>query len=234
MQLIGFLINHVYRSLFIRGEGGYRSAYSLLKIFFIATTLYAYICSHSVLTIYLVALITLMALLDQGLYWILSSTILSLIPGLWYGLSALIMSLLNLSRPVSPETAVWIGFRTFTLSYMIIFYATLISPVKLYNTLLRIRGEYASAPLLLWRTIPYGLTNMNTSLAIALLKNEKIWRRIAPATASLIEMGDLIKKNSFYKLVIKPKHMLKTKRSLRHETILIATSLTTLTLAIIM
>ena len=104
---------------------------------------------------------------------------------------------------------------------MILFIASIISPTKTANILLRIKREASTIPLLLWRITPYGLTTTMDSLAIGRLKKEKTKARIAPAIASLMEYGDLVKEINYYRLMSTPKYPIPIENSLKYTIILL-------------
>lgn len=228
MPIISFLVNHIYKSLFLRGEEGFRKAHAIVKTLFILTTIYLYVVKHDYLsTFYLLTLVVLLSLVDKGVKWIYSVTILSLIPALWYALTSYLFILLGLTTQHVDTPLVFL--RTFTLSYMIIFYASIISPTTIYNILLRIGlRRQAVAPLLTWRIIPYGLVNMVEALSITKLKKEKIGRRIAPAIASIIEIGNNIRESSYPKIYGEPTYAIPRKTSREYNIILGTTIIVTI------
>ncbi len=175
-----------------------------------------------------------MGLLDKGFKWVVSSSFLSLIPAIWYGLTAYLFAVTGLSRPVTLYNILWIFLRTFTLSYMILSYASMFSPSKTYNLLLKLGlGKYSVVPLAVWRLVPYGLTNMVESLAIGELKKESVRKRLAPALASIIEAGDLVKISSYYKLYVEPRYSLPIGIDNKYNLVLVTFIVLTITITVL-
>jgi len=232
--LIGVLINHIYRSMFLTGDQGLKNTDSILKIIFVFSTIYSFILFKEYLTIYLLTLFIILGLIDKGVKWFYSVSILSLIPSTWYSLVAYIFSITGISEYVSLIRILWIFIRTYTFTYMIIFYVSIINPLNIYNLLLKIKlSRYSIIPVMTWRIIPYSLNNMIDSLAIGQLKKEKTTQRLAPAIASMIETGELVKESSYYKIYTKPQIEIPIKKSIKHNLILIITTITTITLTLI-
>ncbi len=234
MHVIGFLIQHVYRSLFLTGETGFRNTYSLVKIVFIATTLYCFLPLNLLTTFYLLILFSILGLIDKGVKWIISTYTLSSIPSIWYGLSTLLLSIIGYIPYTPPLNIGFIILRTFTFSTMILFYASIISPTRIYNILYKLGLEkQAVIPLLTWRLIPYGLTNMVESLAIGKLKNEGIRERLPPAIASMIELGEMVRESAYYKIYVKPRHCLPVENTIVSNIVLLISTLTSLAIALL-
>jgi hypothetical protein len=201
MRIIGLLIDLVYKSLFLRGEGGYRSVCLPLKILFVVVSIYYFLVSGMYGSIILIIIVSILGLLDYGYKWIISAYTLSSIPGVWYALTAYILGLLNPSLMPNIWGLLSIYFRTTCFSYLLLFILAITSPTRLANIIYRLGfGKTASAPLLLWRMMPYGLKAMQESLAIGELKGEPVSKRLAPAIASLIEYSKYVGEANYYRL----------------------------------
>jgi hypothetical protein len=207
--------------LFLTGESGFRRANPILKLLYLATALYIFITRMDYLSsIYITILSCILGGLDKGVRWVYSALVLSAIPAAWFGLTTYVMIVAGMVHGHYDPILVFI--RTIALSIIILFYASITSPTRVYNIMVRLGLErYAVTPLLTWRIIPYGLKNMVESLAITSLKRERIGRRIAPAIASIIELGDNIRLSSYPKIYNPPHKTIPYKGSHIHDLALI-------------
>ncbi len=234
MRIIGVLIDLVYKSLFLRGESGYRSVYSLVKMFFIIVSLYYFLVSGMNGSVILIIIVSILGLLDYGREWVISAYTLSSIPGIWYALTAYILGLFNPSLMPSIYGLLSIYLRTTCFSYILLFILAIISPTRLTNIIYRLGfRENASAPLLLWRMMPYGLKAMQESLAIGELKGEPVSRRLAPAIASLIEYSRYVDEANYYRLRSPMRRSIPLLIDKKYSVILLIASLIILLLIII-
>ncbi len=222
MSLIGVLVGLVYKTFFLMGETSYRKTPTLLKLLFTITSLIVLIYNPYTGSIIVLALVSVLGFLGYTGKWVYASLILSSIPGIWYALTAYMLGLVGLTQSITLIQALWIYIRTTTISYLILFIASMISPTKTANLLLRVKREAATTPILLWRITPYGLTTIMESLAIGKLKKEKTKTRIAPAMASLIEYGELVKEINYYRLLSGPKYPIPIEDSVKHSIILLS------------
>ncbi|MET1160124.1 MAG: hypothetical protein ABWW65_04105 [Thermoprotei archaeon] len=201
MQLIGALVYHVYKALFMRGETSLRRADTLSKILFIIATITYFTLSRYYAPVVLLVVAIVLGIWSNGFKWFSSAGLLALIPSAWYAITSYIVVLLGLPYRLEPLDIFWIGFRTYSLSILILLYFTMISSTKLYNILVRLGiNKYAIVPQLIWRLIPQGLIYVYESLSISSVKRESLRNRLAPAIASIIELGNLTKLNSYYKI----------------------------------
>ncbi len=200
MQIIGALVGLIYRSLFMSGETGLKTVPSVLKITLIILSALTYIPFYSEPYIP-VLILSIIGLLGLNRWWVGASLALSSIPGIWYGLTAYLFGFLGFAAHISPIDALMIYFRTTYISFLVLFAGSIISPVQLSNFLIKIGlGDKAITPIILWRTMPAGLHDMMESLAIGTLKGEKAWKRLGPATASMIEYSQFVWENNYYRL----------------------------------
>ncbi len=221
MPLIGALVGLVYKTFFLMGESSYRKTPTLLKLFFTITSLTVLFYNPYIGSIIILVLVSVLGVLGYTSKWVYASLTLSSIPGIWYALTAYILGLAGLTQSITLMQALWIYIRTTTISYLILFIASMISPTKTANMLLHIKREVATTPILLWRITPYGLTTIMESLAIGKLKKEKTKTRIAPAIASLIEYGELVKEINYYRLMNEPRYPIPIENSVKHTIILL-------------
>ncbi|MCD6195778.1 MAG: hypothetical protein J7J82_03220 [Staphylothermus sp.] len=221
MSLIGVLVGLVYKTFFLMGETSYRKTPTLLKLLFTITSLTVLIYNPYTGSIIILVLVSVLGFLGYTGKWVYASLTLSSIPGIWYALTAFILGLAGLTQSITLIQALWIYIRTTTISYLILFIASMISPTKIANMLLHVKREAATTPILLWRITPYGLTTIMESLAIGRLKKEKTKTRIAPAMASLIEYGELVKEINYYRLMSELKYPIPIKNSVKHTIILL-------------
>ncbi len=174
-------------------------------------------------------MIIVTSFLVYGSTWVYSATLLSSVPGVWYGLTAYIISLLGIPPVITVFDAFMIYLRTTTISLAILFIASMISPVELTNLLYKIgAGEKALALQLLWRLTPLGLRYMSDSLIVGNLKGESIKYRIAPAIASLLETGWRIEEACYYRLKTSMTYKLYRRYSIKYTVLLVAVSLISL------
>lgn len=225
MRIIGILVDLVYKSLFLKGEEGYRATSSLVKILLLALMLTYFLLDPSLYSsINIVLLILVLGITGFSFSWFLSSFTLSSIPGLWYAVTALLFSYTGLSEPLSYTDALIIYLRTTTFSLILLFFGSIISPVRLANVLFRLGFRKNSvAPILLWRSMPYGLKSMQESLAIGELKKENVGKRLGPAMASLLEYSDMVRESNYYRINTLMKHAFPVKSSRKHNLLLIIT-----------
>ncbi len=221
MPLIGPLVGLVYKTFFLMGESSYRKTPTFLKLFFTITSLTVLFYNPYMGSIVILVLVSALGVLGYTGKWVYASLTLSSIPGLWYALTAYILGLAGLTQSITLMQALWIYIRTTTISYLILFITSMISPTKTANILLRVKKGAATTPILLWRITPYGLTTIMESLAIGKLKKEKTKTRIAPAMASLIEYGELVKEINYYRLISEPKYPIPIENSVKHTIILL-------------
>ncbi|ADI31761.1 hypothetical protein [Staphylothermus hellenicus] len=223
MRIIGILVDLVYKSLFLKGEEGFRATSSLVKILLLALMLTYFIIDHSLYSsLSIILLILILGITGLSFSWFISSFTLSSIPGLWYAITALLFSYTGLSWPISYMDVFIIYLRTTTFSLILLFFGSIISPVRLANILLKLGLRRNSvAPILLWRAMPYGLKSMQESLAIGELKKENVGKRLGPAMASLLEYSDMVNESNHHRLNTSMKHLLPAENSRKHNLILI-------------
>ena len=222
MPLIDALVGLVYKTFFLVGESSYRKTPSILKVFFTIISLLVLINNPYMGSLTILFLVSILGVIGYSNKWVYASLTLSSIPGVWYALTAYVLGLIGFTQQITLTHTLWIYIRTTTISYLILFIASMISPTKIFNILLHIKRDAATTPLLLWRITPYGLTTIMESLAIGKLKKEKTRSRIAPAMASLIEYGELVKEINYYRLMNPPKHPIPIENSLKHTIILLS------------
>ena len=221
MQVIGFFISLIYRSLFLTGERNFRNTNPILKLA-VLILFFVYYLTQPIASLAIILIITAFALIGYNIYWVFSAFTLSSIPGIWYALTALMFSYLKLSGIVTPLDSFWIFLRATALSYIILFYGSMISPTRLANILYKLgKGKESSIPLLIWRITPYGLNSMTESLAIGDLKGEKVSKRLGPAVASLLEYGNMTREACYYRLNNTVKITIPTSSSKKHTLMLL-------------
>lgn len=146
-------------------------------------------------------IVLILSAIVTGPSWVYATIVLSSIPAGWYAVTAYVTSLLGIPPYISLVDALMIYVRMLSYSEIILFGASMISPVKTTNILRRL-GFQGSAvlPLLMWRLMPLGLRYMEESMMIGRLKGEPATRRIAPALAVMIEAGEKIHKANYHRL----------------------------------
>jgi len=234
MSVIEFILNHIFRSIFLKGDVGFRNASLVAKIFFFASALTAFtLIRDYYIALILYITVIILGLIDKGFEWCISSTITSSIPALWFTTTTYILAVVGLLNTISITGLITIFTRTLAFGVLMLFTLSIVNPVDIYNLLYKLGyRKYACTPLLLWRLIPYGLVNTVESLGIARVKNERFYKRMASAMASIIELGEYTRVYSYWKIYNEPKHVLPIVKSLKHDLILISHSLLYILLAI--
>jgi len=224
VPILGFLATLIHKSLFLRGEEGFRSVHWLSKLAFTAAVVYCYVSggTHSS-PLTLLAVVSILGGLSTGFTWLYASLALSAIPAAWHAATTLAMIAAGYSwLPVTAPATVFL--RTLALSEAVIFIASTVSPSTLCNTLCRIGlRKYAVSPLLAWRVVPLSLNYAVEVLAVAKLKGVKRGSALAPAIASTLELGKYVRESSYVKVYGVPQHKLPVKTSWKH-TILLCTA----------
>lgn len=208
MRVIGALVSLIYRSLFLQGTSGAKAAHSLSKLAYVSAFIAAaYFRGDGVYVA--AATAAFISLADSGLDWAGAAVILSSIPATWYALTAYLISLAGVPPVVTLVDAVVIFTRALAYSVTIMFIIYSIDPVSISNALHALGARKASsAPLLIWRVMPYGLSTMMESLAIGELKGESASKRLAPAIAAIIEHGRGIEASAYLRLAAPMVHRL--------------------------
>ncbi|RLG80554.1 MAG: hypothetical protein DRO13_03465 [Thermoprotei archaeon] len=232
MHILGSLVYHVFRSLFVTGEKGIRLAHPFAKAFFIFSTLSLFSTGYYSSLAFLLVATMLLGAVSNGYRWLYSSSILALIPSAWYAITAYLLVLAGLPYSYGLLDIALIGLRTYTLSLLILLYASMVSPARLYNILLRIGAKRLSvAPILTWRIVPQGLVYVLESLAIGRVKGESASKRLAPAMASLLELGEYVRIASYYKIYGTPSNKIPVSTSMKYSVVLVAVSIASILLA---
>ena len=222
MQIIGILVGLIYRTLFMTGESGLRNVPSILKIILIVLSALIYIPLYREPYVPLL-IILIIGLLGFNRWWAAASLSLSSIPGIWYGLTAYLFGLAGFSNYITPLEAIMIYFRTTYISLLVLFAGSIISPVRLANLMIKIGlGDKAITPIILWRTMPAGLHDMMEALAIGSLKGEKAWKRLGPATASMLEYSQFVWENNYHRLESSLKSRLPCRVEKKYTVLIIA------------
>ncbi|MEM0380647.1 MAG: hypothetical protein QXP71_04900 [Desulfurococcaceae archaeon] len=212
MNPINLIVQHIYRSLFLTKQTTLRKTNLFVKIIFIISTIYCYVISldKPLLLIHIITVLVILSLIDRGLEWIFSVIIVSIIPGLWFSLTTLLLKLTGFIE-IDLSTIFMIFIRTIIVTYTIIFCFSIIDPVEVYNLLIRIGlNKYAVIVLLIYRLTPYGLNSFIESLNISRLKEEDIKSRLAPAVASIIETASYINEYGYFKIHCSPRYVIET------------------------
>ncbi|WP_440059737.1 hypothetical protein ACSU1N_00840 [Thermogladius sp. 4427co] len=225
------MINIVYKTLFLKGEEGFRKAASWSKILFLASALLLFVKPGLTPAVVVFAILLVLSAIWPGFEWFVSGVLVSAVPAFWFSLTAYMSGILGLPG-VGLAGAIVIFSRTIAFSILILFTASIISPVRVSNLMLRLKSP-AYFPLLLWRTIPYGLKNTIDSLQIGVLKKEKAYKRLAPAVAIMLEYGGYIEEYNWFKLESKPLSNLPSSTSVKYTLILLLSSLILFTLCIL-
>lgn len=224
MSVLGLLVYFVYKALFITGDRGYRVSHPLSKLVFLISMLII-IARLPHKTPFIAPLVIVLGILHPGLEWVIATSTLSGLVGLYMGVSAYLLSLLGLYQ-MHLQDILTIALRTFSISIAGLFVFTMITPVELYNVVLVLRaGKAASYPLLIWRLMPQSLKNFLDSISVGVLKKERATRRIPAAVASVIEMGWFIEEYCYWRLRVKPKTLIHVDRSTKYTLILLLSSL---------
>lgn len=224
MSLIGWLIDVVYRSLFIASDSGYRRAHLLSKAVFILSIILL-IALNPRRTYLLIFLISPISLLYPGPEWLLAVTTLSSLVGVTLAGSAFLLSLLGLFEMTILQFIEIIA-RTIGISLGVVFSFTIISPIEIYNIIYTLHGGRLSViPLLLWRMIPQGMRYFVESIQVGRLKQERVTKRIPPAVAGMIEISTLIEEYSYWRLRTTPKGTIGYERSYKYTIVLLIIAL---------
>jgi hypothetical protein len=205
------LVELVYRSLFLRGEESFRLVDSYTKLLFIGMGITCIIICGDPGLIATLLLCVGLGLYGEGKSWAASSLGLSSIPAAWYGLTAYFVSVMGYGPRITLWDSLMIYTRVLSYSEILIFAASIISPLKLTNLLIRLGGRTSSIiPPLIWRLTPMGLRYMVESLEIGRLKGEPASKRLAPAIAVMLEAGRRILEANYYRLDAPPMLPVKT------------------------
>lgn len=221
-SVIGALVGFIYRVFFLKGEEGFRLASTWVKLLFLASSLYLLMKQGFQPALANIATVLALSLMWPGFEWFTSGSLISLIPALWFSATAYISWLLGLPG-VSLTGALNILVRTISISLTILFFASAISPVRLSNILLRI-GAPSYYPLLVWRTMPYGMRVLLDSVQIGVMKGEKPHKRLAPAVAIMLEYGSYVEEYNWFKFEGKPAAPLPSRGSMKHTLMLAVAS----------
>lgn len=224
VPIIGWLVEMVYKSLFLATDTGYRRAHLLSKMVFILSV--ALLISLNPRRSYiLILLIAPISLLYPGPEWLIAVISLSSIVGLFLAGSALIVSLTGLYEMTFYQF-LEIVLRTIGVSIGIVFSFTIISPIEIFNIIYTLRGGKLSVvPLLLWRMIPQGMKFFLESIHVGKLKQEHLVKRIPPAVAGMKEISSLIEEYCYWRLSTTPKTTINFDRSYKHTIILLIIAL---------
>ncbi|MEM4487816.1 MAG: hypothetical protein QXK88_03310 [Desulfurococcaceae archaeon] len=227
MGFIGWLVSIVYKSFFLFGDEGYRKAHYLSKIIFVSVVLLLMMTIPE--RAYLMSFIIIpLGLLSPHPEWILASTILSSLAGLYLSISAYILSFTGLYYMETLQILEIAG-RAIGFSLSLIFIFATISPIEIHNLLYFLRSKRSCVfPLLLWRLVPYGLKNFMDSLSVGSLKGEQVTKRIPPAVASMIEIGRFIDEYCYWRLKTGVKTPLKLNKNSVYTFLLIVGSVATI------
>ncbi|MGC8983138.1 MAG: hypothetical protein ACP5KA_05255 [Desulfurococcaceae archaeon] len=223
MGVLGFFISTIYKSLFLAGESGYKLAHPASKLAFIASAA-AFLALRSPASFLATPLVLVLGAIHPGLSWVASALALSALAGSYFALSAYLLSLTGLYY-MSLLDVLLVALRTSSISLLILFAFTTISPLDLFNALLAAGARrFSSYPLLVWRLAPQGLKNFAESLAVGSLKREPATKRIPAAAASIIEAGWLTEEYCYWRLRAEPTKRIKLGTSPRHTLLLVAAS----------
>ncbi len=221
MQLLGVLVGLIYRSLFQSGEEGLKRTHWTFKLALLLILILLYFRFYTRPYIPL-GLVIVYGVMSLGSLWTLSTFTLSSIPAVWYGVTAYLYAFFSSNYSLTPLGALMIYFRTTYISFLILFIASILSPVQLSRILFSIGLKKESLfPLILWRSMPAGISDMLNSLAIGSLKGEKSWKRLGPALASMLEYGQNVWRINYYKLESEPLIAIKYEYSKRHTLLII-------------
>lgn len=235
LNIVSFITYIVYRSFFLTGETILRKTILFVKIIFVATMIYTYICSLNkiILLMYMFTLLLILSYIDRGLEWIVSVILLSIIPALWFITTTYLLMIISY-RNIDVYILLFILIRTIVLTYTVVFSYSIINPVEIYDLLIKIGlNKYSIAILLFYRLVPYGLNNFNESLSISKLKKEKVKNRLGPAVASIIETINYMNEYCYFKINSEPKYLVKYSIDKTYSLILILVSIINLIITII-
>lgn len=220
MGIISWLVSAVYKSLFLKGDTGYRQAHVAVKALLIIS-IALFISRKPDQVFVLAAILVPFGLLYPGLEWVVAVVGLSAFTGTVLAVSAYLLSLTGLYHMHALQILESVA-RTIGISVGVVFAFTIISPIELYNVIYALGGRKAAVfPLLLWKLIPQGLRNFADSLVVGSLKREHTTKRIPPAVASLIEAGWLIEEYCYWKLRTPVKITIGLKRSPKYTILLL-------------
>ena len=226
MQVIGGLVDLVYKSIFQTGEEGLRRAHPASKVLYLVLSAALLALKPGLEPGLLVLAASLaLGLYGFGLWWIVSSYTLSSIPGLWYSLTALLLSRIGYIGWVSPLEALTIYIRATSVSLLLLLMLSSLSPTRLANALNRVSGKASLAVYLTWRMTPYAFKSTVESLAIGRLKGEPARARVAPAIAYMLELGSKVREANAYRLRSPPSHKVPTPHQIKYTIAFTAASL---------
>lgn len=225
MQVIGALVDLVYKSIFQAGEEGLRRAHPASKLLYLALSaaLLALKPGWEPGLLVLASSLTL-GLYGFGMWWVVSSYTLSSIPGLWYSLTALLLSRIGYIGWVSPLEALTIYIRATSISLLLLLMLSSLSPTRLANALSRVSGRASLALYLTWRMTPYAFRSTVESLAIGRLKGEPARARIAPAIAYVLELGSKVREANAYRLRVSLKYGIPVPVSIKYTAVFMIAS----------
>lgn len=209
--LLGRLVYHVYRSMFLVGDTGLKKIHVAFRLL-IAAIIFVSFSLGGLYTIFALFFTYAVGLAGLGREWATSVLILTSIPSLWLSLSNYALYHLGIFQEFTLHRLLWIFLRTLTLGSAVTLVFNMLNITEIYNFFIRVGlNRFATLPLLIWRIIPFSLMNTVESLAISKIKGESIRKRIAPALASILEVGDLVYESSYYKLTCRPKRKIPTR-----------------------
>lgn len=221
--LFSRLIKLIYEVLFLKGEEGYRLVPISIKMtYYILMFACLFISGNSKAIIVLWVIWFITAYFWPGLRWVLSVSLLSSIPALWYATSAYLSFLLGLTK--QHTALITIFMKTLMFSLIFLHLLVSVSPAEISRILFRVRRQYTYMPLLTWYVIPHVLSQFLLSLEIGKLKREGAVNRLPSGIAASIEISDEIERNTILKRSLQPTFKLqrgKTRRELCLITVMI-------------
>ena len=231
--MLNVLVSKIYKALFLRGEDiEAKRVHIIVKFMFLIIGLVSIYMGHYITSIFSILVIFLLSLYYGLKSEYISSIIIASIPALWLALTNFIV--VFLLKSIIDVNAILIVFiKVISATLIILWFMFILTPIELYNIIIKLRRGNPVYPLLTWRLIPLGLREVEESYIIQRMKNEPIWKSLAISTASMIERGDKIIEANIHKLSIKLNKPLPYKYLLKPTLIFITVTFSTATISIL-
>ena len=231
--MLNVLVSKIYKALFLRGEDiEAKHVHIIVKFMFLIIGLVSIYMGHYITSIFSILVIFLLSLYYGLKSEYISSIIIASIPALWLALTNFIV--VFFIKSIIDVNAILIVFtKVISATLIILWFTFILTPIELYNIIIKLRRGNPVYPLLTWRLIPLGLREVEESYIIQRMKSEPIWKSLAISTASMIERGDKIIEANVHKLSIKLNKPLPYKYLLKPTLIFITVTFSTATISIL-
>lgn len=224
MRLLQSVISLIYESIFVASDSGYRQAHFLSKMAFIVSL--ALYIARTPDKAYAFAIIMVLGLVHPGVDWVFSALKLSLLVGLVAAVIALLASLIGVYT-VHPLLVLEVVVNTANVVSATLFSLAIISPIEIYNAVLKLGGKRAATvALLLWVLSAQYLKQLRESLGLSDLKAKYRARRLPSKIAGrLLEVSRSFEEYCYWRIRAPAEMTVSLDRSYRYTAILLIATL---------